>query len=239
MHSDFRYIVIMLCSILVCSLGVRASQRKLQLTGWQKFALGLGGFIGAMFGAKLPFVLTDPRGPWIDATWLSDGKTILCGLVGGYLGVEVAKVLTDVRIKTGDSYAVPVALAVAIGRVGCFFGGCCFGQPTSLPWGVVFPTAPDKLPRHPTQLYEAAFHVSVAIFLVVCAQQGWLDRQRFKLYILLYLGYRFVTEWLRPEIPLLLGLTAYQWGALFLTPIFITLWIIDARQTKTPASDPQ
>lgn len=235
MHSDLRYLVLMGCAVLVCSLGVRASQAKLPLSRLQKLALGLGSFIGAMLGAKLPFVLTDPRGPWLDATWLSDGKTILCGLVGGYLGVETAKVLADVRVKTGDTYAVPVALAVAIGRIGCFVGGCCFGRPTSLSWGVKFSLSGDDLPRHPAQLYEAAFHLSLALLLAWFGYKGWFERQRFKLYILLYLAYRFVSEWLRPEPLLGMGLTVYQWGALALIPVFMALWIADAKPTNSPA----
>ena len=51
----------------------------------------------------------------------------MCGIVGGYFGVELAKWTLDVRIKTGDTFAVPVAVGVAIGRVACFVGGCCYG----------------------------------------------------------------------------------------------------------------
>lgn len=237
MHSDVRYIGLMLCAMLVCSWGVRRGQQQLSITPFQKFCLGLGGFIGAMLGAKLPYALLDPQGPWVDAAWLSDGKTILCGLVGGYLGVETAKFLTNVHVKTGDTYAVPVACAIAIGRLGCFVGGCCFGRPTTLPWGVIFPSAGDALPRHPTQIYEAAFHGLLAVFLAWCGYKNLFPRQRFKLYILLYLAYRFFSEWLRPEPLVGYGLTAYQWGALALFPVFIALWVIDA-PSPTGAQQP-
>ena len=62
----------------------------------------------------------------------ADGKTILCGIVGGYFGVEVAKWTLDVRVKTGDTFALPLALAMAVGRWGCFFNGCCYGVVTTL-----------------------------------------------------------------------------------------------------------
>ena len=120
-------------------------------------------------------------------------------------------------IKTGDSFAVPVAAAVAVGRLACFVGGCCFGKPTSLPWGVIFH---DGIPRHPTQLYESAFHASAAVFLAWTERGGCSNIQRIKLYLIAYLIYRFFTEFVRPEPVVALGLTAYQWGALALIPVF-------------------
>ena len=100
-----------------------------------------------MIGSKLPFVMADWDGLVSAQAWLENGKTILFGLVGGYFGVEMAKAILGVTIKTGDSFAVPVAAAVSVGRLACFVGGCCFGKPTGLPWGVVFH---DGIPRHPT-----------------------------------------------------------------------------------------
>ena len=92
----------------------------------------------ACASSKLPFVLADREGLVSGRAWFDNGKTILFGLVGGYFGVELAKAILGVTIKTGDSFAVPVAAAVAVGRLACFVGGCCFGKPTGLPWGVDF-----------------------------------------------------------------------------------------------------
>jgi phosphatidylglycerol:prolipoprotein diacylglycerol transferase len=134
-------------------------------------------------------------------------------------------------VKTGDTFAVPVAVAVAIGRVACFVGGCCYGTPTSLPWGVVFPTARDGVPRHPTQLYEAAFHLSLAGVLFALQQRGMFRGQLIKLYILIYLAYRFITEFIRPEARLIGGvLTGYQLAALALVPLFVWLWVRDSKR---------
>lgn len=206
----------------------RRSQSDLNLSAGEKAGIGLGAFCGAMLGAKLPFVLADWQGMLSGAAWFSDGKTILCGLVGGYFGVEVAKWSLGIHVKTGDSFAVPVAVAVGIGRLACFVGGCCYGTPTSLPWGVVFLNV-DTQPRHPTQLYEACFHLAAALVLARLQAQGLLRGQLIKLYILSYLCFRFVTEFIRPEVRLWQGLTGYQWAALALVPVFVGLWLRDSR----------
>jgi phosphatidylglycerol:prolipoprotein diacylglycerol transferase len=228
-NHDLRYALIMLAAIAVMSLLVRRWQARLPLAWWQKLAIGVGGFCGAMIGAKLPFALSDWPGLISGTTWLADGKTIMCGIVGGYFGVEVAKWTLDIRIKTGDTFAVPVAVAVAIGRLACFAGGCCYGTPMSLPWGVRFAAAGDALCRHPTQLYEAIFHLAMAGLLLIFQQRGMFRGQLVKLYILTYLAYRFGTEFIRPEPQVLLGLTGYQWAALALAPLFAYLWWRDSR----------
>ena len=199
------------------------------LTSSERLGIGLGAFCGAMIGAKLPFVVSDWDGFLSGAAWFSDGKTIICGLVGGYVGVEAAKWALGISVKTGDSFAVPVAAAIGVGRLACFVGGCCYGTPTNLPWGVVFPSV-DSQPRHPTQLYEAAFHLTMAAILWQLQTRGAFRGQLIKLYILSYLAYRFATEFIRPEAQLWYGLTGYQWACLALAPVFAGLWIRDARQ---------
>lgn len=226
------YALTMLLALAVCSFLLRRSQRSLPLPGWQKAALGLAAFVGAFLGARAPFLMTGALLPPGHVSWLSDGKTILAGIIGAYFAVELAKWSLQIRTKTGDTFAIPVAIAVAIGRIACFVGGCCFGQPTSLPWGMVFPLSGDALPRHPTQLYEAAFHLAMAGLLYLLRDAKELRRQQIKLYILVYLAYRFATEFIRPEAEAWLGLTYYQWACFPLAAIFAGLWVIDAAALK-------
>lgn len=229
------YAAMMLLAIVVGAVLLKFSQSEMKLPWWQKAALGIGAFCGGMIGAKLPFVLSDISGLLSGAAWFADGKTIMCGLVGAYFGVELAKWTFEIRIKTGDSFAVPAAVAIGIGRLACFVGGCCYGQPTSLPWGVTF--AGDVVPRHPTQLYEAGFHFAAAAVLWQLRKHGVFKGQLFKLYIIAYLVFRFATEFLRPEVPLWLGLTGYQWAAVWLVPLFAWLWWRDAtRQRMLPSA---
>lgn len=231
--AGIAYAAVMAVAILVGAVLLWFSQTELNLTWREKLGLGIGAFCGGMIGAKLPFVFADLEGLRTGVAWFADGKTILCGLVGAYFGVEVAKWTLDVRIKTGDSFALPAAVAIGIGRIACFVGGCCYGTPTALPWGVEFPTAVG--PRHPTQLYETAFHLTAALVWWQLRRRGRFRGQLFKLYLISYLVFRFATEFIRPEIPLWLGLTGYQWAALLLMPVFVWLWWRDAAAVANAA----
>jgi phosphatidylglycerol:prolipoprotein diacylglycerol transferase len=228
---SWTYSALMLLTIAVGALLARGRQRGLGLTTSQRLGIGFGAFCGAMIGAKLPFVLADWPGLLTGAAWFANGKTIVFGLVGGYLGVEVAKSILGVTVKTGDSFAVPVAGAVAVGRLGCFSAGCCYGKPTRGAWGVDFG---DGLLRHPTQLYESAFHATMLGVLLILERKGIFRGQRIKFYFLCYLTYRFLTEWLRPEPILGFGLTGYQGAALVLIGVFAGLWIRDSARVGTP-----
>jgi phosphatidylglycerol:prolipoprotein diacylglycerol transferase len=233
-RASWTYAGLMALTVLTGVLLARGRQRSLGLTPRQRLGIGLGAFCGAMIGAKLPFVLSDWPGLLSGAAWFANGKTIVFGLVGGYLGVELAKDALGVTIKTGDSFAVPVAGAVAVGRLGCYSAGCCFGKPTGGTWGVDFG---DGILRHPTQLYESAFHATMLGVLILLERRGLFPRQRIKLYFIAYLIYRFFSEWLRPEPILGLGLTSYQWASLALIGVFALLWWRDARPVGSAIAD--
>ena len=182
----------------------------------------------AVVFAKLPFVIfADSQLHNAGALFLS-GKTILLGMVGGYVGVECAKWRLGITKKTGDQFAVPAAVGIGVGRLGCFFSGCCYGVETEMPWGVVFQTV-DLLPRHPTQVYEMLFHLMMALVLYVLLINGRLQNQLIKLYFISYFVFRFVTETIRPEIQWTFGLSAYQWAIVVLIPTFAVLWLRDQR----------
>ncbi|MFO0946132.1 MAG: prolipoprotein diacylglyceryl transferase family protein [Planctomycetota bacterium] len=221
------YPFVILTAILASLLLGRRGGNQLRMPSRERWGILAGAFVGAMLGAKLPFVLSDWHGLIDGSAWFTNGKTILTGLVGGYLGVELAKFALGIQVKTGDRFAVPVAVAVAIGRLGCLLAGCCFGAPTAGVWGVDFG---DGIRRHPVQLYEFTFHLGAAILLEYLQRRGLFQGQLFKLYILLYLAFRFLTEFLRPEVPLWLGLTGYQWCCFAIAPVFLWLWHRDAQR---------
>src|SRR5688500_15909185 len=116
-------------------------------------------------GLPLSYVLT--HGP----------RSVIGGLAGGYLAIVVSKRALGYGRSTGDHYAAAIALALAIGRVGCFLSELPLGTPTDLPWGMqVSPEAAAAFPRcpgcagpmHPSMLYEIGFHT--AAFGVIFAR---------------------------------------------------------------------
>lgn len=230
------YTLIMFVAVASGAVLLRLSQRSLPLAWEEKLSIGVGAFCGAMLGAKLPFALFGEAEFWTPTAWLSNGKTILAGLVGGYAGVELVKWLLGIQTKTGDSFAAPVALSVSVGRLACFQIGCCFGTRTNLPWGVVFPSIDSTL-RHPAQLYESLFHLTAAIVLLVLQHRGMFRGQLVKLYIIAYAIYRLASEQIRPEPEMWGNLTAYQWASLAIIAGFSYLWWRDARwmQRTQPA----
>jgi prolipoprotein diacylglyceryltransferase len=209
-------------------LMVRRVQPRSQppLPRMQRFLLGYAALVGGAFAAKIGFVLAS-TGTWLDAgAWFSDGKTITTGFLGAYLGVELAKLVLHIDAKTGDDYALPLALALAVGRWGCFFNRCCFGSPTDLPWGIDPGTG---VVCHPVPVYESFFHLSLAGVLMVIIARGWLRYQRLKFYLIAYGAFRFLTEWIRPEPEWAAGLTFYQWVSLVLIGGLAVQWWWDRR----------
>ena len=96
MNADWGYQLIMGAAMIAAYLVSRATQRNLGIGKWQRCGLLLGAFCGAMIGAKLPYLFVDIDEFLAGATWFQNGKTILCGLVGGYCGVEIAKWCMDI-----------------------------------------------------------------------------------------------------------------------------------------------
>ena len=102
--------------------------------------------------------------------------SMLSALVGAWLGVHVAKRIVRYPLRTGDLFAPAVALAMAIGRFGCFFTERP-GTPTGADWGIVLDAetaarvgSPAGVPLHPSFLYEIAFHAAAfAVHLVLAA----------------------------------------------------------------------
>lgn len=97
-----------------------------------------------------------------------------------------------------DIMAIASILPMALGRVGCFLGGCCYGKPTDSFLGVVFP-ATTPFAVHPTQLYDAVLLSLVLTCLFIMNKHKKIQGQVFLLYIILYATERFFLEFLRGD----------------------------------------
>jgi phosphatidylglycerol:prolipoprotein diacylglycerol transferase len=209
-----------------------SSTSRPAITTYQRFAISMAAFIGGMISAKAPFWFFDlSEGTW-NPNWLADGKTVTTGLAGAYAAVEGTKIWLGVRVKTGDSFALPLAVGLAFGRLGCFFNGCCYGNLTSTAWGVDF--LGDGL-RHPTQLYEVAFHVAMAGLLWWIARRDYLPTHRLQLYLITYCAFRFLMEYIRPEPTLALGLTFYQWFCFCFATALAVQWGFSPKRSRPAA----
>ena len=142
-----------------------------------------------------------------------EGKTIVGGLIGGLLAVELVKARRGVTVATGDLLVLPLALGIAIGRIGCFLTGLddgTSGIATSLPWGVDFG---DGVSRHPTQLYEIVFLIVLLMVVMRLASQAPPAGDAFKLFLLGYLSFRVLVDFIKPASRVG-GMSVLQWTCL-------------------------
>ena len=146
------------------------------------------------------------------------GLVFLGGLISAILVIVwYAKLKRIPLLKLLDVLAPGTALGYAFTRLGCFLNGCCFGLPTKVSWGMVFPPgalAHSYFPGesiHPTQLYSFASMLLVFIMVVWLFGHKKYDGQIFFWWIILYSTYRFLVEFLRFSPIHWLGLTPSQW----------------------------
>ena len=142
------------------------------------------------------------------------GGALALWIVRRWLGLDVVRVL---------ALSLPgVAAAHALGRFGCFLGGCCFGRPTHGPFGVVYqhPLAPASLPagilRHPAPLYEAAGLLLLGFVFALTPTDDARGAKRIAAYAATYCGLRLFVETFRGDRVrgLFHGVSTSQWIAL-------------------------
>jgi len=196
--------------------------------------------VGAALGSKLLFFVEDPRltlAHFRDPVFLMGGKTIIGGLAGGLLAVELTKKISGIQVRTGDLFAVPLCLGIAIGRLGCFFTGLddnTFGIPTSLPWGVDFG---DGILRHPVQLYEVLFVLVLGFFLFRWFRRPHVSGDIFKGFMVGYACFRLFIDFLKPY-PRFAGLATLQWACVAVLGYYgsdIWRWITSSVDKPMPA----
>jgi hypothetical protein len=125
-------------------------------------------------------------------------------LAGGILAVELWKWRHGLSQSTGNAFALPLAVGIDVGRLGCFFSGIAdytYGAPSTLPWAV---DIGDGIARHPVQLYEAAAMALFACLLAQARMRGarWAEAHAFHALVIVYAAQRFWWEFLKPYPPL-------------------------------------
>jgi prolipoprotein diacylglyceryl transferase len=204
------YQVFMLLALITGILVYILQLRRDHIQKSNALYIAIFAIVGGTIGSKLPIIImywsrlsTDPN----SMDLLLSGRTIVGGLIGGAAGTFAAKKIFKIKERLGNQIAIPVAAGMAVGRIGCLLRGCCYGQATSLPWGVDFG---DHIARHPTQVYEMIFDVLLVFYLAWRKKKGVEPGALFKIFLNCYLGFRFLLEFIRVEKVALLGLTDFQ-----------------------------
>ena len=165
------------------------------------------------------------------------GLTAWGAVLGAALGIWIYSRFSKFQFGYfADVTAPGIILAQAVGRVGCTINGCCYGLPTSLPWGVVY-THPDSLAPlgiaiHPTQPYELIYNLIVFGILLTLRGRLKPDGSLFLIYLSLYSLWRLGLDFLREGTPFLFGLHQAQVIAIIVLAIAIPILVTRTRWVK-------
>ncbi len=204
----------------------------------QYYLLQLVTFVSAIVGAKLVFLVAEYHWPWEPLPdWsrvLESGRSLVGALVFGLLGAECVKPLVRYPLPPNDRFAAVLPFSFAIGRLGCFFTGCCRGVACDAPWAVI---GSDGVARHPAPLYEMIFHLAAGLTAVVLVRRQRMVGCVFSLYLIAYGLFRFLTEFIRETPKTFATLSAYQWFSLAMVALG-ALFLVKRRYFPPPRWQP-
>ena len=240
-----------LCAILVA---VRLAARD-GLPRERIYDLSLWMLLGGLIGSKILMLFTEPEYrdhplQLLSLDFLRSGGVFYGGLIGAVLtGYFLMKRYKLPWWKTADACAPGIAIGNFFGRQGCFAAGCCWGKPTSLPWGVKFTElghqitgVPTDVYLHPTQLYESFAMLIVFLFLLWMHRRKRFNGQVILLYALLYSIVRFAIEFVRDDprgdifgLTTLTGLSTSQMISLLVGIAAAVLLVIRWRRANATA----
>lgn len=197
-----------LCAILIT---VKLAARD-GLPREKIYDLCLWMLLSSLVGSKILMFFTEPEYrdhplQLLSLDFLRSGGVFYGGLIGAILaGYFLMRRYQLPWWKTADACAPGIAIGNFFGRQGCFAAGCCWGKPTTLPWGVKFTElgheitgVPTDSYLHPTQLYESFAMLAVFFFLLWLHKHRRFSGQAILFYALLYSAIRFAIEFLRDD----------------------------------------
>ncbi len=183
------------------------------ITASNRLSIILGAALGALIGSRVVGLLENPTIKFSLENFIQilNTKTIMGGLFGGLLGVELAKNIIGEKQSSGDLFVFPIILGIFIGRIGCFLSGVnefTYGKETTSAFGM---DLGDGLMRHPTSLYELMFLIILFFVLKKIQKKVLLKKgDLFKMFMLSYFGFRFFIEFLKPNVFYVFGLSSIQ-----------------------------
>lgn len=254
------YGVLAATGLILGMLIIAAQARRDGLDADKTWDLGIYAILAGVLGAKVLYIIADldhylshPKDVFSLAT-LQAGGVWYGALIGG-IGVGLWYVLHYKLplMRTIDAFAPGISFGHGIGRLGCFFAGCCYGKPTDVPWGVVFtsPQAivvqdaeklglPPGLHLHPTQIYEFSAEMVIFSFLLWLSRRRQFHGQVAATYIFLYSIVRFVVEFYRgdPDRGFVFNgaLSTSQFISIFMVLLAGSIWIKHSQSVPAPAA---
>ncbi|XMB86784.1 prolipoprotein diacylglyceryl transferase [Mycoplasmatota bacterium WC44] len=190
------------------------------------FEITISALLGGLIGSKIPVLIENRNLIQFnnETLWiiLVSGKSIVGGLIGGFIGIYIVKHLLGIKkMRFGNDIAPAVVLAMAIGRIGCFLTGCCYGVESHIHHlGIDFG---DGIYRYPTQLVELVFCLLLfGYFIYLKSTRELKPGELYLTLVIYYLSFRFVIEFIRATPKDVLYLSIYQVVSL-LVILFIIL----------------
>jgi len=179
-----------------------------------RLSIIIGAVFGALFFSRFIAFLENPVLHYSQG-WISilNNKTIMGGLFGGLIGVELMKKYIGEKQSSGDLFTLPIVLGIIIGRIGCFLAGIkefTYGTATTSFLGM---DLGDGIQRHPIALYEVLFAIVLFIIIKNLQEKKYKIPNGiiFKIFMINYFTFRFLIEFIKPNDFLLLGLSSIQY----------------------------
>lgn len=185
------------------------------ISSMNRLSIILGAIIGALAGSRIVGFAENPVFDFTVENVIMiflNVKTIMGGLFGGLIGVEIAKKIIGEKQSSGDLFVFPIILGIFIGRIGCFLSGVkefTYGEQTSFFTGM---NLGDGLNRHPIALYELFFLIALFIAFKTLKNKVYLQNgMLFQIFMISYFGFRFLIEFLKPNVFTISGLSSIQY----------------------------
>jgi len=191
--------------------------------------------LAGLIGARLFYVFVYDWGyyrlnPWQILDFRNEGLVWYGAFILGAIAALVYIRLKNLPFwRMSDLFAPYLALGYAFGRIGCYLNGCCFGLPTTMHWGVIFPGL-DLVPRHPTQLYSAGLSLLLFAYLLWLYPRCRFAGQVFLAYIIGYALMRFGVEFFRDNLIVWAGFSVAQVVAAVILVIAVIVYRWRLRQ---------
>jgi len=228
LHVSTYYILTSLACVVASLWFLRRTEAR-GLARLTAIDLTLVTLVAGFFGARfLHVAFEEPdyyrEHPWAVLLVWNGGFVYLGGLIAGFLaGLVFCQWRREPFWAWADAAALPAGLGYAVGRVGCFLNGCCYGHECRLPWAIHLHGAD----RHPTQLYATLWNLVVIVVLSRRESSFRRPGALFHAWLISFSVGRLVMEAFRddPRGPALLGTSLGVWMSLVLISLTATNWL--------------